>query len=229
MFAYLFTLFAALLLPVLTGVWLSTRKKGLFKPFVFGALTFVIFQGLIRIPLLQYVLPNMGWYWTMSAVYPVWYALFLGVTAALFENVGRYITMKLFMKDRMRYIDGVSFGLGHGGVEAVLLTGVNTLAALIMYGPIYDHLSVFLAGTERLGAILFHVAASLLVMKSIKRSKPFYLFAAIALHAVLDTGILLLSLAGMSVLYIEIVIICFGAAMLALTVLMKKNFGGRDA
>ncbi len=226
MIAYMFTITAALILPILTGVYLSTRKKGLVKPFVLGALTFIVFQGLIRIPLIQYVLPNMNWYWTMSALYPVWYAFFLGVTAALFENIGRYIMMKLFMKDRMRYMDGISFGLGHGGVEAVLITGINTLAVLIMYGPIYDHFSIFLAGCERLCAIIFHVAASLLVLKSVKNHKPVYLFTAILLHAVFDTGILLLSLAGMSVAHIEIIIAVFGASMLLLAVSMKKNFGG---
>jgi uncharacterized membrane protein YhfC len=228
MIAYVFTISAALILPILAGVYFSMRKKGLFKPFVFGALTFVVFQGLIRIPLIQYVLPNMGWYWTMSAVYPAWYALFLGVTAALFENIGRYIMMKLFMKDRMRYMDGVSFGLGHGGVEAVLLTGINTLATLAVYGPIHDSFSVLLAGCERLSAIIFHVAASLLVLKSIKEKKPVYLFWAILLHALFDSGILLLSLAGMSVAHLEIVIAAFSAFMLLLAALMKKNFGGQN-
>lgn len=227
MIAYIFTLLATLLFPIAIGIFLAAKNKGLFKPFVFGVLTFVIFQGLIRIPLIQYVLPNMGWYWTLSAVYPIWYAVFLGFTAAIFENTGRYVMMKLFMKDRMRYIDGISFGLGHGGIEALLITGINTLVSLMLYGAVYDSLSVFLAGTERICAMMFHVAASLLVLKSVKLKKPYYLFAAIFLHTLLDTGLLLLSLAGMSVLHIEIVIAVFAIAMLLLTILMKKNFGGK--
>ena len=45
------------------------------------------------------------------------YALFLGFTAGLFEEVGRYLAFTTILKKRLDWKNAVAFGIGHGGIE----------------------------------------------------------------------------------------------------------------
>ena len=50
------------LIPVAGLVLLWRKVKGAGKAFLIGALAFTVSQPLIRIPILQLVLPGFGWY-----------------------------------------------------------------------------------------------------------------------------------------------------------------------
>ena len=63
---------------------------------------------------------------------PWLYGLFMGGTAAIAEEFGRYIAVRFLLKKNRRYADGIAYGLGHGGIEAMLLIGVNNIANLIV-------------------------------------------------------------------------------------------------
>ncbi len=80
-------------------------------------------QVILRIPILQSVLPRMDWYVNLPENSLFLYALFLGFTAGLFETVGRYFTIKYILKDRLGYYSGISHGIGHGGIEMIMLVG----------------------------------------------------------------------------------------------------------
>ena len=229
MAAYIFSAVICFVMPVAFLIYFAASKKNLLKPYLLGALTFTVFQLILRIPLLQYVLPNMNWYWTMSNVNPVLYILFLGITAALFENIGRYIIMKLFMKKQLSYENAVAFGLGHGGIEALILVGINVMASLIVFQSAANAFSVLLGTLERIFAVIFHVTASLLVMKSIKTANIFYLIIAVFLHALMDSGILLLANMGINFVLLEIILALFSVVMLITALYLKKNFNGGNA
>jgi len=216
-----FTITAALALPIAAGVWLALRRKGYLKPLLFGVLTFVVFQVLTRIPILG-VLPRMPWFTVMQMGYPFLYALFLGGTAALFEEGGRYLVMGLFLKNRRRVSDGIAFGIGHGGIEAVLLVGVNALITTLA-GTVVDPGTMFAGGVERISTMIVHVAWSVMVLKSVREKKIGYLLLAFALHTLIDAAAVLGQYYGVSILILEIVVGIFALMMLGYTLYEYKR------
>lgn len=221
LFGNIFGIFAGFLLPIAAGVWLSLRKKGYLKPVLLGAATFFVFQMLTRIPLLQLVLPGTMWFTLLQTSQPVLYALFLGGTAALFEEGGRWLVMTLFMKNKSRpgdkvtcdsvTCDGIAFGVGHGGIEAVFILGITAIYTLASGTPT----DLFWGGFERVCTMVVHIAWSVMVLKSVTLKKPVWLLAAFLLHTVIDMAAVLMMQAGASALVMESVVFVFALAMLA--------------
>lgn len=197
--------------PIAGMVLLRRRGKGIGKAFAIGAAAFVVSQLLIRVPILQFVLPNFTWYIVLQ-MNPWAYGLFLGLTAGLAEETARWIAMAVFLKGQRSLEQGLAFGLGHGGIEAMLLIGPNMIAGLGMVltgqGAQFpaDAGSVLVAGAERIFAFVFHVGASLLVMRGVGERKAFRYWAlALALHTVLDAAVVILpGVFGVGGLWIEL-------------------------
>ena len=135
MIAIIITLFITLIAPVI--VWIiygvKNKGKGVWKAFVLGAAGFVLLQMIIRMPILNIVslVPGFG---TFVEEYYVVYCLILAITAALFEVVARFGVAKILQK-KINYEQGVAAGLGHGGIEAILIVGmtyINNLLYAIM-------------------------------------------------------------------------------------------------
>lgn len=195
--------------------------------FVVGILAFTVSQVCIRIPIITMVLPNFMWYQVMS-INPYASGIFLGVTAGLFEEGARYIAFRWLLKKNRSFTDGLAFGLGHGGIEAVLFVGVNALVLLVMtftgngiLGQ-SDAGNVLLGGIERLSAMAFHVGASLLVLYGFRIGKSlWYLGIAILLHTLLDAAIVILpAIFGAGILAIELYCGIFGGVTLAVSILL---------
>lgn len=186
MAGYIFALAAALVLPVAAAVIMS-RRVGTARPVLLGALTFFVFQGLLRIPLLQVVLPLWDRYVLFQFTRPVAFLVFLSLSAGIFEEVGRYLVMKRFMP-KAPVSHGLAFGIGHGGIEAVLLVGINLLALALTQAVPIGPLSgqFFAAGLERITAMTFHVCLSVLVWRSLAEERPVLLPWAILLHTLLN-------------------------------------------
>lgn len=223
----LFAMLVGIILPFGTAIWLSIKKKGYMKPVLLGALTFFVFQIITRVPLLQFVLPDMMWYVILSRTQPVLYALFLGGTAALFEEGGRWIIMTLLMKNKHRINDGLAFGVGHGGIEAVYVLGITAVALLFDQEQTFAPSGLLWGSFERICTMIVHIAWSVMVLKSATLKKPLWLLLAFALHTVIDTAVVLMAQAGASALAIEAVIFVFALIMLAyILVEYKKRKGG---
>lgn len=223
----LFAIVVGVILPVGAGIWLSAKKKGYIKPVLLGAATFLVFQIVTRIPLLQAVLPGMLWYTIFSATQPFLHALFLGATAALFEEGGRWLVMTVFMKNRNRLTDGVAFGVGHGGIEAIYILGIAAVWLLFDRTQPYEPVNLLWGSLERVSTMVVHIAWSVMVFKSVALKKPVWLLLAFLLHTAIDTTVVLLPRAGASSLLIEAVILVFALLMLTYIIIeYKKNKGG---
>lgn len=250
--AFIFNIILCFGIPAGGFLYLELSGKKAGKPFFIGMLAFFVSQVLIRIPVLQLLLPNMKWFQALQG--NIWgYALFLGVTAALFEETARWIAMKFLLKEKTRRIDGISFGLGHGGIEAILLVGFTNINSLIYMFAVnngtFDQLfaavpketadlmknqllaitplQASMGGIERIFAILFHISCSLIVLKGVKEKKAWYFWLAIVLHTALDTGsVLLQGVFGAGIYGIEIyaAVVAAGTAVLA-----WKLFGAGDS
>ena len=210
-------------LPIAGLIILTRKRKGAEKAFVWGALAFVVSQLLIRLPVLQLVLPNLQWFAVMQ-LYPWRYGLFLGLTAGLAEETARWIAARCFLQGKDTLEHGLAFGLGHGGIEAMLLIGPNMIAGavLVLTGQTAlfpaDGGSVLVAGVERIFAMAFHIGAALLVLYGVRAGRGFrYWVLAVALHTVLDAAVVILpGIFGVGVVGLELYAAVLGGLTLAL-------------
>lgn len=129
------TLFVSLILPVLVLIFLAVRykKQGILTAWLLGAAGFFVTQILIRLPIFT-VLQTQNWFLTFAQNHLFSYAFALAFTAGLFELAGRYAVAKLMQK-KLTFRRSLAAGLGHGGIEAIILIGityVNNLAYIAM-------------------------------------------------------------------------------------------------
>ena len=227
-----FAVLVSLVLPLAALAYFIYKKNRYYLPFLLGAATFAVFQILTRIPLLG-VLNNQVWFINLTAFYPIIHLAFLAVTAALFEELGRFAVMKLFMRRNQRWLDGISFGLGHGGFEAIMLVGINAVAVLIIggvaFGLVEGQGGMFWGGVERLLTIPVHVAWSVMVLQSVVQKRYRYLYIALFTHALTDFGIVMLaSFTTLSVLAVEGVLAVFTLAAIIYIIASKKSFRSHE-
>jgi uncharacterized membrane protein YhfC len=114
------------------------RKQGIVSAWLLGATGFFVTQVMIRIPVLM-VLQEQPWFLDFSQNHLFAYAFSLAFTAGLFELAGRFTVAKL-MRRRLNYRRSLAAGLGHGGIEAMLLIGmtyVNNLLYIVMINSGY--------------------------------------------------------------------------------------------
>lgn len=208
---------------VYTAVW----KRRRLKPYLVGMLTFAVFQIATRIPLLQLLLAKQMWFIVFSRQWPVAYMLFMGFTAGLFEEVGRYLFIRLFLKKQQEWKDAVFFGLGHGGIEAMMI-GMQSVSLLIAGQALLSTASfgtVAAAGIERIFAVMLHIGFSVLVFGAVRFRKPWYLALAIFLHTMVDFLAQLLPLSlGFNVLQTELFLFAFSLCMMLLAIVLRKKW-----
>lgn len=232
-------------IPIGTLIYLIVAKKKAVRSFFVGVAVFLIFQVFTRIPIIQYVLPKMDWYNIMTTIHPIIYGLFLGVTAGLFEEIGRFLGFKIGLKKNRRWIDGFAFGMGHGGIEAMVIVGstcIKNLSLLIsLNNGSFDatkvgmneesvralidgtsNLMVLVGGIERIFAITIQIALTLVVLYGIREKKLIYLRLAILSHTIIDSPLVILpQVFGMGILGLEI---WAGiAALIALIFIIKSK------
>lgn len=121
------TLFVSLLLPIIAISVLSFKNRGqkMVSAWLLGAAGFVVTQLLIRLPILT-AMQNQPWFTSFSENQPFFYAFSLAFTAGLFELAGRFVVAKLMQKN-LNYNRSLAAGLGHGGMEAMILVGITYL------------------------------------------------------------------------------------------------------
>jgi len=213
-----------------------------------GALSFFLSQMVVRIPIMQLYLPNQQWYLNLGKS-ALGMALFLGFTAALFETMGRLFTLNLLLKKSLSYRTGVIHGLGHGGIEAILLVGLNyvifaffglylnsgvqepllfiipheqqaLIKSLLVDTPSYLFI---IAGIERSLTIIVHISLSLLITVGIMKKQLLkYTLITISIHTLLDAIIVFVSYHTSNVYILEGIVFVF--ALISIIIIIKlKN------
>ena len=215
-----FPAFSALLilvLPILLGGWLARRFRLGWGLFGAGALTFIASQ-VLHIPFNSYVLhpllENLGIEGVPSGWDLVIFGVALGLSAGVFEEIARYITLRFWRKEARSWGQSLMLGAGHGGIEAILLgvyafyilvqmvmmfdmdlAAVGGLAGADRAQEVFNYVAAywgtpwygfFWSTLERISAVTFHLSASVLVYQSIKRKNLLWLVLAILWHTLLD-------------------------------------------
>ena len=108
--------------------------KKIASAWMLGAAGFFVTQMMIRIPVLT-VLQTQSWFMEFSLNSPFLFAFVLAFTAGLFKLAGRFAVAKSMQKGGLNFRRSLAAGLGHGGIEAMLLIGmtyVNNLLYIAM-------------------------------------------------------------------------------------------------
>ena len=179
------------------------------KPLLIGALGFFVFTQVLEKVMHVIVLT----YFTNYAEHPILFGLYGGFAAGLFEELGRFIMFTWLLKKYRDFKSGVSFGIGWGGIEAILLTLMMIVpnivfAFLINAGTLESSLkgqlptemiqslkdgvlshgaSYYLLGcVERFFAVFMQIFFSVLVLLGITKKRFSYVLFAVLIHAMID-------------------------------------------
>lgn len=134
-FACVVSLIVSLVLPVIVITVYASKNKGkkLLSAWFLGAVGFILTQILIRVPVLSY-LQTQQWFLSFAENHLFLYAFSLAFTAGLFELAGRFAVAKGMQKN-LTFKRSFAAGLGHGGIEAMVLVGatyINNLLYIFM-------------------------------------------------------------------------------------------------
>ena len=127
--AMIITILICFALPIGLVIYFYKKEHIALVAVAVGALVFLVTQIFTRIPLLNY-LSSFDWYRQKAANFFL-IAIFLSLTAGLFEEVGRYFGFKLFLKKHLSWKNGIAYGIGHGGIEAIVLVGFTYINNLV--------------------------------------------------------------------------------------------------
>lgn len=206
-----FTALFTILYPILLAVITRRRLGTSWRIFALGMGIFIIFQLATRIPVISVVEALFGTQIRSSPWMFAGWLVLLCVTAGLFEETGRYVGYRWMMpRDAKTWPLAVMFGLGHGGIESILLVGVNNLLSffVLLFYPAAQRLlpaeisgvlaqqvaalSAYpvwfplLAAWERLWTLPVHVALAVVVLQAFRRANIRWLWLAVLLHAAVN-------------------------------------------
>ena len=204
-----------ILFPLALALYVSRRLHVRWRYFWYGVAVFAAVQLFTRVPLV-YVLNNVLASQLKSSQTFLWtWLLILALTAGLFEEVGRYFGYRIFMsKEEKTWPKGVMYGIGHGGLESIVLVGLLSSALSLLNILVIQSLDItklpaaqqtalrdqfamiaaqpgwvpLLGGYERLCAIAFHIAMSIVVLQVFRRGRIRWLWYAVGLHFLFDFG-----------------------------------------
>jgi len=203
-------------LPI--AIFLYFRKKygAPAIPMVVGAAAFILFALILESIVHQLVLRPDAAGDIALRQQPVLYMLYGGFMAGLFEETARFIAFHIMKKKYNNFSTALAYGIGHGGIESVILAGITMISSFVLAitintglieasksalsGAALEQLNTQIAALvttspymflvsayERIGAISIHMALTVLVFYAVMRRDKWWLFpAAIVLHAIID-------------------------------------------
>ncbi|GAB4074069.1 YhfC family intramembrane metalloprotease [Barrientosiimonas marina] len=207
------SLLLSLIIPIAGWIYMKRSYRIDWKPVLVGVAIFIVFSQLLESILNGYVLQgnDVTSEWLTN---PYLYALYGALAAGVFEEVGRYVGFRLILTPFRDWKDGIAYGIGHGGIEAILVGAIASVqsiivAVMINTGQFADMLQsmgdaslqlqvmqdqltqapaymFFLVGVERLLTFALQLALSLMVLYSVSRSRIRFLFYAILIHTAVN-------------------------------------------
>lgn len=221
--------FVSLTMMFCVTLYLHKRFSGSFGILIAGALGFFVSQVMLRLPMIGV--------FSQFSDSPLTYILMLAGSAALVETLARYVVTRYALKDRLSWSSGIITGIGHGFCEMLFvfvlgysanlflyLIGGSELALLERTLALTPNVYFGLAFLERLFAICFHVAMSLMmVIGFIKQKQMFYTISVFLLHMSFDGAVAYLQLQGMNIYYVEVFIALCALLSMIYVIQMYRN------
>ena len=234
------------------------KKKGAdILPFFIGCGVFFVFALVLESLMHQLVLLVLPIGKTIQN--NIWlYALYGGLAAGVFEEVGRLVAFKTVLKSKLgKNVNALMYGAGHGGFEAAFVVGVTMITNIVlsviinvggaealistapaesvsqmevMLSKLTDTPAVdYLLGiAERFLAVAMHISLSALLWLWVKNKKSFMVIAVVAIHALAD-GVLVICASFLPILATEAILAAITAAIVAFAVFTWKRYAKAEA
>ena len=233
-------------IPVFLCWWAVKKHQAKLSTILIGAGTFVVFALVLESIVHQIVLKGPSGAVIQGKT--LYYALYGGLMAGLF------LAMKfLLKKEPTETKPGVSYGLGHGGVEMAIIFGLSmistlTMAIMVNLGQTdtllssapaeakdqltatFEQLQTTGAGTyllglwERFSAITLHVGLSILVWAAVRKGgKWLWFFPAAILLHALVDGLAVILSKSAGMVTVELIIMALAIAVAALAWLVARR------
>ena len=184
-------------IPLCLSVYLVRKHHARPSTILIGAGTFILFALILESIMHQLVLKGPHGESILGST--LRYAIYGGLAAGIFEETGRFLSMKFLMKrESSKPLPGVAYGVGHGGAEMLIIFGITMInnlliSALINSGQTdilfskvpadaatqlqaqLDQLQTLGAGAlliglwERFSALLLHLGLSMLVWVAVRK------------------------------------------------------------
>lgn len=225
------------------------KKTGIYvKPLIIGSIGFIVFTQVLEKILHVIVVTNFPNY----ADHPWIFGLYGAFAAGIFEELGRFILLTWLLKKYLDYKGGLSFGIGWGGIEAVVLMLTIIVpniifAFLINAGTLESSLAAqipadqlvtlketvlnqgisfyMLVCVERFFAVFLQIAFSLIVLLGVAKKKFSYVLYAILIHAAIDYPLAFYQTGHIKSLWIiECYLAVFGVLAIVFITKIKKRF-----
>jgi uncharacterized membrane protein YhfC len=198
--------------PMVAVVVCWRRMTLSWRNVLLGAVVFIVASLVLGRALTTYLMLQNADTHAWFAAHRIAYILYGILAAGVWEEGGRYLALRYAAKRVGAPGTAVSYGIGHGGAEALLigaLTFVQTfvLATMLNAGTLdsalagtppgaiahmketLGHLTMagaFVGGLERCVAFLIQIVLSLLVWRAVEQRRFSLLLAAIGVHAGFD-------------------------------------------
>ena len=220
MVGMIITLIISMVLPIVLLIVAKVKYKAKISSFFIGAGVFILFALILEQILHLIVIGAVG---QDKLVANIWlYGLYGAAAAAIFEETGRFIAFKFFMKNRRDRENAFMYGIGHGGIEAIIIVGITSINNIVNSVMINNHgieavlgllpdeikeqtftqisqlwtlpsYSFYMGGIERISAIALHIGMTFVMYKGVKFAKKEMIALAYAIHFVADFATVILN------------------------------------
>ena len=239
-------------IPICLACWLVKKHNANLRTILIGAATFIVFALVLESIVHNIVLK--GPHGAAIQNNTLYLAIYGGLMAGLFEETGRFLSMKYLLKKEPTTVKpALAYGIGHGGVEMILLFGFTMISSLVMAAMVNAGQTDTLLGQvpaeaqgqiqatisqltdsgvgdwlmglwERISALILHLSLSILVWAAVRKGgKWLWLFPAAILLHALVDGLAVILSKSASLFATETILFAMAIAFASLAYMVARR------
>lgn len=253
----IFDMVIAVLIPVILAIVIKRKYHTSMKVFFIGCAVWFVFAMILEQLMHAAILLSPAGKTIQGNIWL--YALYGGLAAGVFEETGRFLSMKLLMKKNYdNSYNSLMYGAGHGGFEALYILGITMInnltyaflintkqtELLLATVPAEQQETVrqtfqtlvetkpytFLLGAfERFPAVLLHISLSVLVWIAVTKGKNALFPLAVFLHFFVDAATVVINGYGVPAVLLEVIVLVMAVLVALLSYTIWKQNGMPEA
>lgn len=250
-------LIIAVLIPVILAIVIKRKYHTSMKVFFIGCAVWFVFAMILEQLMHAAILLSPAGKTIQGNIWL--YGLYGGLAAGVFEETGRFLSMKLLMKKNYdNSYNSLMYGAGHGGFEALYILGITMInnltyaflintkqtELLLATVPAEQQETVrqtfqtlvetkpytFLLGAfERFPAVLLHISLSVLVWIAVTKGKNALFPLAVFLHFFVDAATVIINGYGVPAVLLEVIVLVMAVLVALLSYTIWKQNGMPEA